>query len=98
MISKNRHRVQARAWGTPAAVAVLAALCANHAVAQSPSQDRSDELAQVREELQALLDRVSKVEAQNVELQAQNEELKSQGDYLKAETRGLRKSTGSLAP
>lgn len=53
----------------------------------------SNEIAQIREQLQALMQRVDRLEQENVALKAENEKLKEQDDYLKAETRGLRKES-----
>jgi Putative porin len=55
----------------------------------------SDDLAQIREQLQGLLQRVDKLEQENDTLKAENEQLKAEGDYLKAETRGLRKDAAT---
>jgi hypothetical protein len=59
-------------------------------------------LAEIREQLQGLMQRVDKLEqenkdlkSENAELKAQSEEAKAQGDYLKAETRGLRKDAAT---
>lgn len=57
----------------------------------------SDELAQIRSQLDALVRRVDVLEQENDALQAENEKLKAEGDYLKAETRGLRKDTATAA-
>jgi hypothetical protein len=57
----------------------------------------ADDLAQIREQLQGLMQRVDKLEQENTELKTENEELKAQGDYLKAETRGLRKESATHA-
>jgi cell division protein FtsB len=77
------------------AAAVAAALSQLPAAAQAAS---SDDLAQIREQLQGLMQRVDKLEqenqtlkSENQELKSQGEDLKAQGDYLKSETRGLRK-------
>ena len=77
------------------AAAVAAALAQLPAAAHAAS---SDDLAQIREQLQGLMQRVDKLEqenqtlkSENQDLKTQSEDLKAQGDYLKAETRGLRK-------
>lgn len=57
----------------------------------------SDELAQIREQLQGLVQRVDKLEQENTQLKSENETLKAQDDYLKAETRGLRKESAQAA-
>jgi hypothetical protein len=51
------------------------------------------ELAEIRAQLQGLIQRVDKLEQENTELRAENETLKGESDYLKAETRGLRKES-----
>lgn len=53
----------------------------------------TDELAEIREQLQGLMQRVDKLEQENTELKTENENLQAQDDYLKAETRGLRKES-----
>jgi hypothetical protein len=77
------------------AAAVAAALSQLPAAAQAASPN---DLAEIREQLQGLMQRVDKLEqenqalkTENAELKSQGEELKAQSDYLKAETRGLRK-------
>ena len=57
----------------------------------------SEEIAQIREQLQLLIQRVDRLEAENDALKAQNENLSLQGEYLKAETRGLRKDSATHA-
>ncbi len=57
----------------------------------------ADELAQIREQLQGLMQRVDRLEEENTALKAENETLKAQDDYLKAETKGLRKDAATLA-
>lgn len=76
------------------ATAVAAALSYLPAGAMAAS---SDDLAQIREQLQGLMQRVDKLEQENTALKAENENLKSQDDYLKAETKGLRKDTATLS-
>jgi hypothetical protein len=56
-----------------------------------------DELGEVREQLKLLLQRVDRLESENVAIKAENETLKNQADYLKSETRGLRKETAAQA-
>jgi len=75
------------------AAAVTAALYlpAGAFAANSP-----DDLAQIREQLRGLVQRVDKLEQENSALKVENEQLKSEGDYLKAETKGLRKDTATL--
>ena len=77
------------------AAAVAAALSQLPAAALAASPN---DLAEIREQLQGLMQRVDKLEqenqslkSENAELKSQGEELKAQGDYLKSETRGLRK-------
>jgi hypothetical protein len=82
------------------AAAVAAALqlpVAAHAA--SPS-----DLAEIREQLQGLMQRVDKLEQENQQLKSENEQLKSQGDdlkaqseYLRAEAKGLRKENAQQA-
>jgi len=77
------------------AAAVAAALSQLPAAAQAASPN---DLAEIREQLQGLMQRVDKLEQENQALKTENQQLKSQGDqlqaqsdYLKAETKGLRK-------
>jgi uncharacterized protein (UPF0335 family) len=76
-----------------AAVAVALSQMPAGAEAASPN-----DLAEIREQLQGLMNRVDRLEqenqalkSQNADLKAQGEALQAQGDYLKTETRGLRK-------
>lgn len=64
----------------------------------------TNDLAQIREQLQGLMQRVDKLEQENTTLKSENESLKVQsekleaeGTYLKAETRGLRKEGATLS-
>src|SRR5688500_1010285 len=57
----------------------------------------NDELADIRSQLQSLMQRVDKLEQENSALKTENETLKAQDDYLKAETRGLRKESATHA-
>jgi cell division protein FtsB len=57
----------------------------------------SDELAQIREQLQGLMQRVDKLEQENTALKTENESLKANDDYLKAEARGLRKDAAQTS-
>jgi hypothetical protein len=57
----------------------------------------ADDLAQIREQLQTLMQRVDKLEEENTELKTENDSLKSQTDYLKSETKGLRKDAANAA-
>jgi regulator of replication initiation timing len=79
--------------------AAVAAALSLPAAAQAAS---SDDLAQIREQLQGLMQRVDKLEqenqslkSENQQLQADSEKLKAEGDYLKAETKGLRKDAAT---
>jgi hypothetical protein len=74
------------------AVAAALYLPAGAYAATSP-----DDLAQIREQLQGLMQRVDKLEQENTALKTENEDLKAQGDYLKAETKGLRKESATHA-
>ncbi|HKU16391.1 MAG TPA: putative porin [Steroidobacteraceae bacterium] len=83
------------------AAAVAAALAQLPAAAQAASPN---DLAEIREQLQGLMQRVDKLEqenqalkSENEQLKAQGEEFKAQGDYLKAETRGLRKDAATTS-
>ena len=71
-----------------------------HAAAPTTTSD----LAQIREQLQGLMQRVDKLEQENTSLKSENETLKAktekseaESEYLKAETKGLRKDTANLA-
>ena len=66
-----------------------------HAAAANTSN--ADELAQIRQQLQGLIQRVDKLEQENTQLKGENEDLKAQGDYLKAETKGLRKDAATVS-
>lgn len=79
--------------------AAVAAALSLPAAAQAAS---SDDLAQIREQLQGLMQRVDKLEqenqalkSENQQLQADSDKLKAEGDYLKAETKGLRKDAAT---
>jgi hypothetical protein len=83
------------------AAAVAAALSQMPAGAEAASPN---DLAEIREQLQGLMNRVDRLEqenqalkSENAGLKAQGEELKAQGDYLKTETRGLRKENAVQA-
>jgi hypothetical protein len=76
------------------ATAVAAALTTRIGIADAAS---NDEIADIRSQLGALLQRVDKLEQENSALKTENESLKAQDDYLKAETRGLRKETATSA-
>jgi cell division protein FtsB len=76
------------------ATAVAAVLSASVGSANAASDD---ELAEIRSQLQGLIQRVDKLEQENTALKTENETLKAQDDYLKAETRGLRKETATQA-
>jgi hypothetical protein len=55
------------------------------------------EIAEIRTQLQALVERVDRLERENLELKRENQALQAQDDYLKAETRGLRKESATHA-
>ena len=74
------------------AIAAALSLPAGAYAATSP-----DDLAQIREQLQGLMQRVDKLEQENTALKTENEDLKAQDDYLKAETKGLRKDTATIS-
>jgi len=83
------------------AAAVAAALAQLPAAAQAASPN---DLAEIREQLQGLMQRVDKLEAENQALKSENAQLKTQGDdlkaqseYLRAETKGLRKENAQQA-
>ncbi len=57
----------------------------------------TDELGEIREQLQDLMPRVDRLEQENAELRTENEYLKAQDDYLKAETKSLRTDTTALS-
>ncbi|HJY36666.1 MAG TPA: putative porin [Steroidobacteraceae bacterium] len=76
------------------AAAVAAALSQLPAGAQAASPD---DLAQIREQLQGLMQRVDKLEQENQALKSENEKLQAEGDYLKAETKGLRKDSATTS-
>ncbi len=84
------------------AAAVAAALSQMPAGAEAASPN---DLAEIREQLQGLMNRVDRLEqenqalkSENADLKAQGEELQAQGDYLKTETRGLRKENATSSP
>jgi cell division protein FtsB len=86
------------------ASAVAAALSYLPVGAHAAAPASSNDLAQIREQLQGLIQRVDKLEQENNSLKTENETLKSeseklqgQADYLKAETKGLRKDSATLA-
>jgi hypothetical protein len=76
------------------AAAVAAALSQLPAGAQAASPD---DLAQIREQLQGLMQRVDRLEQENQALKSENEKLQAEGDYLKAETKSLRKDAASTS-
>ncbi len=86
------------------AVAVALYMPVGAQAAASASAASANDLAQIREQLQGLMQRVDKLEQENTSLKSENESLKSQAekveaqtDYLKAETKGLRKDSATLA-
>lgn len=76
------------------AAAVAAALSQLPAAAQAASPN---DLAEIREQLQGLMQRVDKLEQENQELKSANEKLQAEGDYLKAEAKGLRKDAAGTS-
>lgn len=81
------------------ATAVAAVLSASIGSVNAAS---NDELADIRSQLQGLLQRVDKLEqensalkSENQSLKAQGEELKAQDDYLKGEARNMRKEVAT---
>lgn len=76
------------------AAAVAVALSQTPARAQAASPD---DLAQIREQLQGLMQRVDKLEQENQTLKSENEKLQAEGDYLKAEAKGLRKDSATTS-
>lgn len=76
------------------AAAVAAALSQLPAAAEAAT---SDDVAQIREQLQGLMQRVDKLEQENQTLKTENEKLQAEGDYLKAETKGLRKDSATTS-
>ena len=83
------------------AAAVAAALSQLPAGAQAASPN---DLAEIREQLQGLMQRVDKLEqenqslkSENADLNAQGEDLKAQSEYLRSEAKGLRKENAVQA-
>ncbi|MBL8271801.1 putative porin [Steroidobacter sp.] len=83
-----------------AAVATALSSVPMGAFAASPNND----LAQIREQLEGLLQRVDKLEQENTQLKQENDNLKAadeklqaNDDYLKAEAKGLRKEAAQQA-
>jgi uncharacterized protein (UPF0335 family) len=66
-------------------------------VPASEAATSPDDLAQIRQQLQSLVERVDKLEHENTDLKGENEQLKAQADYLRAETKGLRKDAANTA-
>jgi len=54
---------------------------------------QSNDIADIRNTLRTLMQRVDKLEQENTALRTENEGLKAQTDYLREETKGLRKDT-----
>jgi uncharacterized protein (UPF0335 family) len=71
-------------------LAALAAMSTSVADAAS-----NEELAEIRAQLQALLERVDRLEEENVALRNENEALKAQGDRLNAEVRDVRQEASA---
>jgi hypothetical protein len=63
----------------------------------APAAATADEIAQIRSQLQGLLQRVDRLEQENTTLKTENEELKATSEYLQAETRGLRKDSANTS-
>lgn len=68
-----------------------------HAAAAAASTSNAGELAQIRQQLQSLIQRVDKLEQENTQLKSENDNLKAQGDSLKAETKDLRKDAATVS-
>jgi hypothetical protein len=80
--------------------AAVAAALSHMPVGAEAATASSDEVAQIREQLQGLMQRVDKLEQENTALKSENDSLKTQGesvDYLKSEIRGLRKESATQA-
>lgn len=60
------------------------------------SAHAADDIAEIRNTLRTLMQRVDKLEEENTSLKTENEGLKAQTDYLREETKGLRKD-GAVA-
>ncbi len=71
--------------------AAIATLLSSTAISASAAE--GDEIAEIRDELRALMERVDRLETENTALKSENEKLKEQDEYLRAETRGLRKES-----
>lgn len=85
------------------AAAVTAALSSLPVGAFAAPASNAQDVAQIREQLQGLMQRVDRLEQENTQLKSENaglkaqgEELKAQGDYLRSEAKGLRKDTANL--
>src|ERR1043165_9804336 len=57
---------------------------------------QSNDIAEIRNTLRTLMQRVDRLEQENTALKTENEGLKAQTDYLREETKGLRKD-GAVA-
>ncbi|HEY8538969.1 MAG TPA: putative porin, partial [Steroidobacteraceae bacterium] len=73
---------------------MVAALAAQSSIAHAAG---SEEIAEIRLQLQTLIERVDKLEQENMALKAENDALRAQSDYLAAETHGLRKDSATHA-
>jgi cell division protein FtsB len=93
VIYNERERVTVKNMLVATAVAAALSYLPAGAIAAAGA----DEVAQIREQLQGLIQRVDKLERENSTLKSENENLKAQDDYLKAETRGLRKESATQA-
>lgn len=76
---------------------VIAAVAAAALASTSVQAASDEEIAEIRAQLQALIQRVDKLEQENTALKTENEALQAQDDYLKAEARGLRKDSATHA-
>jgi hypothetical protein len=101
VMSDNRTNGDSTVKNLMIAAAVAAALSQLPAAAQAASPN---DLAEIREQLQGLMQRVDRLEQENQSLKTENaalksqgEELKAQGDYLRAEAKGLRKENAQQA-
>lgn len=72
------------------AVMSLIAVSSLAAAGMAEGAERSQELAEIRAQLEALIERVDRLEAENTVLKAENAKLQARDDALKAEERGLR--------
>ena len=83
-LTSPRQRTETYREEPVIAAAVAAALSQLPAGAQAASPN---DLAQIREQLQGLMQRVDKLEQENQSLKSENADLKAQGEDLKAQRR-----------